>query len=346
MYHIVIVILIAILRWVHSHFNIPSWLIEPINCQNLRKAKKALKEYFQRKAKAQQSFKDQSTSFISPVKRRLPEIPNTPPFTPEFYSTPLSPVDKESIIEKAWELADNCEDSEENLSESIESIDLSETDTASETKSMSRNAQATSNLEKEVQDLKTAIGTMPDGVGKDAAAQTLANKEITLAKVLLWTREIEEAYPDGLSTDRTDLIGAYLSGLNDCGLARSVANKGPDSSEDAMAKVSQKHQGSGLIRQKTPIVATHAASEVKANPLEKEVAALTAAVAQLVKKEENQQTASVALPPAKVTPHQPRSQKTSTCFRCGKTGHFARECYTKVESSRPPTFAKDFSQPR
>ncbi|ELU03829.1 hypothetical protein CAPTEDRAFT_205803 [Capitella teleta] len=144
---------------------------------------------------------------------------------------------------------------------------------------------------------------------------------ITTFEVLL-----NEAY-QALQLDQRSLIRTFLSRLSDRDMAKSVARKKLRTLPEVVKEVRRHYQDDDLLR--PPKISKVHAIDKYENP---QVSALSVVVTNLVnmQKETNAQIAALAKIETKPTP-----KSNYSCFRCGKPGHFSRECRTK-NTSVPP----------
>ena len=154
---------------------------------------------------------------------------------------------------------------------------------------------------------------------------------------------LTEAYNE-LPTDQTDLIRTYLSALKDRKLAIAVLHENPTSVEQAMRLAFKKNQSNDFLRPQS------SSTTDKFGPVESQLSALTKAVNGLAKAQEqigckvaDMQTAAAHAPA--ITSKQ--TKEKLICYRCGKPGHFARDCRSERvvprEDARPNDLTASFN---
>lgn len=143
---------------------------------------------------------------------------------------------------------------------------------------------------------------------------------ITTFEILL-----NEAY-NALPENQTSLIRTFLSGLSDRELAKRVAKKKLETLPLVVKEVRQQYQDDDLLRPRR-MNRVHFAEAVE----DPQIMALSSAVGDLVKaqKETSAQIAALA------TTGTSSTKQKGACYRCGKNGHFARECRTNPIGANP-----------
>jgi cellular nucleic acid-binding protein len=133
---------------------------------------------------------------------------------------------------------------------------------------------------------------------------------------------VKEGY-DQLPVDQSDLVRSYLSALHDRKLALAVLNKKPGTLEQAMRLAIERDRANDYLRPKGGRVALLELEGRAEDHTSKHIESLTQSVNALAQMQKtlSEQMAQVARPAAEAAP-----ANRTTCFRCQKPGHFAREC--------------------
>ena len=143
---------------------------------------------------------------------------------------------------------------------------------------------------------------------------------ITTFEILL-----NEAY-SALPEDQTTLIRTFLSGLSDREMAKRVAKKKIETLSAVVKETRLQYQDDDLLRPRRAGKVHY--SEAVENP---QMAALSSVVGDLAKTQKETSAQIAALVKAGTSSPKPKG----VCFRCGKSGHFARECRTNNTGTNP-----------
>ena len=147
---------------------------------------------------------------------------------------------------------------------------------------------------------------------------------------------LNEAYR-ALPEDQTTLIRTFLSGLSDREMAKRVAKKKLETLPAVVKEVRQQYQDDDLLRPRRANK-VHFAESVE----DPQIAALSSVVSELAKSQKETSAQIAALVTAGNNPPKPKGN----CFRCGKGGHFARECRTNNVGISPGQVKKNAPSPQ
>ena len=147
---------------------------------------------------------------------------------------------------------------------------------------------------------------------------------------------VTEAYPKP-PEDQRDLVRTFLSALNDRQVAKSIIKKNPLALQEAIDLVLAEVDTESLLKPLPTQGKAHAT-----DPTVETLAKITKVVSELAAGQERLVGKMAALqqaPPSRTSP------PSGPCYRCGQSGHWARQCRMGASPRAPSTSPQTSSSP-